>query len=55
MRLKATAAALLLALVPAAAMSEGCSWDHQNQSASQCPEGYTQDATTGGCVKLTTS
>ena len=54
MRLKVTAAALLLAFLPAAAMAS-CNWEHSNESANQCPEGHAYDATSGTCVKLTTS
>ncbi len=54
MRLKVTAAALLLTLLPASVVAAGCSWEHRDQSASQCPEGYVQDST-GVCVKQTTS
>ncbi|MDV7144391.1 hypothetical protein R3X27_17060 [Tropicimonas sp. TH_r6] len=55
MRPTAIAAALMLTLLPAAALAEGCSWEHRNQSVSQCPDGHVQDATTGACVKQTTS
>lgn len=55
MRLKLTAAALLLTLLPAVAMAEGCGWNHMKDSASQCPDGHVYDSTAGACVKQTTS
>lgn len=54
MRLKTTLAALALAALPAVAVAE-CSWQHMKESATTCPEGSVLDATTGACVKQTTS
>lgn len=54
MRLKVTAAILLMALAPAAAFAQ-CSSEHRQQSASQCPEGQSYDVTTGACVQPSTS
>ncbi|WP_156461424.1 hypothetical protein [Aliiruegeria sabulilitoris] len=54
MHLKAIAAAFLLGLLPAAALAE-CSWEHRDQSVSQCPDGHVYDGTSGACVKQTTS
>ena len=55
MRLKTTLAALALAALPAAALAEGCNWQHMKESATSCPEGSVLDAQTGSCVKQTTS
>jgi hypothetical protein len=56
MKLKATAAALVLAALPTMGMAE-CSWMKSSPSstASTCPEGQTYDATSGTCVTQATS
>ncbi len=54
MRLKMTFAALAIVAVPGLAIAE-CSWQHINQSASQCPQGQTLDESKGTCVPLTSS
>lgn len=54
MRLKATIAALVLALVPATSFA-GCDWNKMNTTASTCEDGTVFDPATGTCVTQATS
>ncbi|MEM9757385.1 MAG: hypothetical protein AAF914_15390, partial [Pseudomonadota bacterium] len=54
MRLKTLITAFFLALTPAAAFAEGCSWGHI-ETTSSCAEGATWDAEAGACVPIVSS
>jgi hypothetical protein len=54
MRLKATIAALVLALVPATGFAS-CNWERMNTTASTCEEGTVYDPASGTCVTQATS
>jgi hypothetical protein len=54
MRLKATIAAFVLALVPAAGFAD-CNWNKMNTTANTCAEGTVYDPASGTCVTQATS
>lgn len=50
MKLKATAVALVLTVLPTFGMAE-CNWGHSTTSTTlSCPEGQVYDAASGTCV-----
>ncbi len=55
MTFRTLAAAILLSLAPGLALAGGCSFDHMNEQASSCAEGYVWDGAAEACVPKATS